>query len=385
MNYKINVFKKIIYKLSKYVFRLFPVDKNKIIFINFIAQGYADNPKYITEELLKRNTNKKIIWVLQDTTIELNSNIIKVKYPSIRSIYEYSTSRIIVQNVRGFHLNKKKKNQFYFQTWHGSGAGKLVEGQIENKLTKSYVKEAKYDGKISDLIITDSDYQYNQIKNYFWLNENCNILKSGLPIYDNLINNNNASYKNHLRKKYMIDDNTFCILYAPTFRDNGDVSCYITNFDNIIDEFKKVTNRNVKVLVKFHPNVNQKLVNLSTNNNVIVFDNSSDIKELDLISDYLISDYSGVLYDFILLNKNGVIYAPDFLEYEKSRGFPKEFFEYPFERVTDFKDLLKVIKNYNVANFNNRITNYKKNNRIYNYGNSSKTVVDYLIKIMNQR
>lgn len=382
MNYKINILKKILYKLSKYVFRLLPIDNNKIIFINFIAQGYADNPKYITEELLKRNTDKKIVWVLQDTSIELNDNIKKVKYPSIRAIYEYSTSKIIVQNVRGFHLNKKKKKQFYFQTWHGSGAGKLIEGQIENKLTKSYVKEAKYDGKISDLIITDSEYQYNQIKNYFWLNNNCNILKSGLPIYDDLINNNNIAYKNQLRNKYLIDEDSFCILYAPTFRDNGDISCYITNFDYIIEEFQKVTNKNVIVLVKFHPNVNQNLVKLKTNEKVIIFDNSSDIKELDLLSDYLISDYSGVLYDFILLNKNGVIYAPDFQEYEKNRGFPKEFFDYPFERVTDIEELLKVIKNYDGTDFDNKIANYKKNNKIYNYGNSSKIVVDYLLKIM---
>ena len=42
-----------IISLVLYIFRIFPIKKNKVCFINFSGKGYGDNPKYITEEILK--------------------------------------------------------------------------------------------------------------------------------------------------------------------------------------------------------------------------------------------------------------------------------------------------------------------------------------------
>ena len=50
-----------------------------------------------------------------------------------------------------------------------------------------------------------------------------------------------------------------------------------------------------------------------------------DINELLLVSDLLITDYSSVIYEFSLLGRPMVFFAPDYEAYERERGF---YFEY---------------------------------------------------------
>ena len=96
------------------IFEILPIQKNKIIFDNFAGKGYADNPKYIANELLNRKLDLNLVWLLNDMEQVLPSGIRKVKYNSIRALYEYATSKVIIDNVRNSHLMKKKKRTSIF-------------------------------------------------------------------------------------------------------------------------------------------------------------------------------------------------------------------------------------------------------------------------------
>src|SRR3954470_10643555 len=50
-----------------------------------------------------------------------------------------------------------------------------------------------------------------------------------------------------------------------------------------------------------------------------------DINELMLVSDVLVTDYSSAIYEFSLLGRPMVFFAPDYAAYEKERGF---YFDY---------------------------------------------------------
>ena len=81
--------KKIVVKLNLmnvlsiffYVFRLFPIEKNKIIIVNYHGKGYGDGGKYIAEQLL--NKKVKIYWAVKDTKSFVPYSIKKVKMNSI--------------------------------------------------------------------------------------------------------------------------------------------------------------------------------------------------------------------------------------------------------------------------------------------------------------
>ena len=65
-----------IISLVLYIFRIFPIKKNKVCFINFSGKGYGDNPKYITEEILKENEDIEIVWFVK------NIEKVKKEFPS---------------------------------------------------------------------------------------------------------------------------------------------------------------------------------------------------------------------------------------------------------------------------------------------------------------
>lgn len=96
------------------IFSFMSLQKNKIVFDNFAGRGYADNPKYIANELLNRNLNLDLVWFLNDMGQVLPSGIRKVKYNSIKSVYEYATAKVIVDNIRNSHLAPKRKRSNIF-------------------------------------------------------------------------------------------------------------------------------------------------------------------------------------------------------------------------------------------------------------------------------
>ena len=98
---KINIFiYGILRNIAVKVFSIMPLKENKIIFDNFAGKGYADNPKYIANELLNRKLDLDLVWLLNDMEQILPVGIRKVKYNSIKSLYEYATAKVIVDNIR---------------------------------------------------------------------------------------------------------------------------------------------------------------------------------------------------------------------------------------------------------------------------------------------
>lgn len=47
------------------------IEDNKIVIDNFNGGSYGCNPKYITEELLKRNKNYDIVWLVKSVKNEI--------------------------------------------------------------------------------------------------------------------------------------------------------------------------------------------------------------------------------------------------------------------------------------------------------------------------
>ena len=80
--------------------------------------------------------------------------------------------------------------------------------------------------------------------------------------------------------------------------------------------------------------------------NVIDVSDYSDISELMIISDILITDYSSVLFDYLNLKKPMIFFACD-LEYYRDieRGFYLDYNELPGPIVKTDEELLKAVDN----------------------------------------
>ena len=179
--------KKIYNSLVQFIlFNFFKIDDKKIVFDNFNGKGYGCNPKYIAEEIIRQNINCDMVWLVEDFAEEMPSQIRKVKYGSLKSMYEFATARVWIDNVRNYKGIPKKEGQFYIQTWHAGLGLKKAEKDIEKSLSPEYVKDAKNDGKITDLMLSNCKFITNLYRKSYWYEGE--VLEEGFPRNDILIN-----------------------------------------------------------------------------------------------------------------------------------------------------------------------------------------------------
>jgi len=139
------------------------------------------------------------------------------------------------------------------------------------------------------------------------------------------------------------------ILYAPTFRDEPSMKVPFTReFLNKLNEY--LSQRNYVLLLKNHIEGD---IDLGIKNFSNIFDISNkveDIQNLLINTDILMTDYSSIVLDFVLLEKPMIFYPFDFSEYSKNRPWNMNYFEFlpgPFAKSEDeLLDQLKSIEQF---------------------------------------
>jgi CDP-ribitol ribitolphosphotransferase len=128
-----------------------------------------------------------------------------------------------------------------------------------------------------------------------------------------------------LRHTYAIPAGVRVVLYAPTFR--GD-SVGRARADALPD-WRVLRDRLAAdhvLLVRLHPFIREALViDRELDGFVMDVSDHRDINELLHLADVLVTDYSSVIFEYALLSRPMVFYAPDLEAYERERGF---YFDY---------------------------------------------------------
>ena len=241
---------------------LLPINPQKIVFSSYCGRGYGDNPKYISEELLKMGANYQMIWIINadKEAKSLPTGIIPCRLGSLRWIYHLATAKIWVDNCRKpFYY--KKKGQYYIQTWHGF-ALKRIEKDVEDNLDDIYVKLAKKDSRFTDIIISDSKFMTSIYEKSFWYDGK--IVEWGSPRNDifNLPGGLEES-KKKIYSFYDIPQNCKIVLYAPTFRADGSLTPYKIDLERLKLACEIKFGGEFVVLVRLHPNIAKKSAELS--------------------------------------------------------------------------------------------------------------------------
>src|SRR5699024_2405169 len=158
-------------------------------------------------------------------------------------------------------------------------------------------------------------------------------------------------YKNYVRETlheiYPFLQDKKVILFAPTFRGNGQGSAYFP-FNKI--DFKKLYDNlsdDYVFLFKIHPFVNNELT-IPYQYRDFFYDFSSfrEINDLLLVTDLLITDYSSVCFEYALLNKPMLFFAFDVEEYIRTRDFYYDYFDFiPGPIVRSTREIVDVINN----------------------------------------
>ena len=359
------------------LFSRIDISRNKIVFNNFNGRGYGCNPKYIAEEILRQNLPYDLVWLVNDLNEPMPAKIRKVLYNSVDSAYEVATAKVIVTNYKTLlPFPSKKQGQYFITTWHGLEF-KKVEQEAEDKLSPDYVKQSKINSKITDLMLADSELGFEVMSQSFWYAGE--IMKCGLPRNDIFFRRDDKIIS-RIRENLNVPAKNKIIMYAPTFRDNPAAFAEVYDFDakRLLKTFEKKFGGKWTLLIRFHPNIAgtdfaQKF--LAGSENIINVTNYPDMQELIIASDVLISDYSGVIYDFMLCGKPVFIFAKDYDDYPKERGFKQLYFDLPYKVNRTENELLNCIRTFNAKSLKSKIKRFMEVVKPFDNGHASEAVV----------
>lgn len=170
-----------------------------------------------------------------------------------------------------------------------------------------------------------------------------------------------------LKQVLGIQNDKKVILYAPTYRERGDV---VLPFDP--EKLAGCLNDEYVIIAKLHYLNRLK----DKYKNVIDCTEYGEIADLMKISDILISDYSSLILDFALLNKPIVLFQYDYFNYMQERGVYFNFEDYlPANQIVDREIDLYRLDWQNLSGDNRKLieTFYPLED-----GNSTRRIVDAL-------
>ena len=369
------------------LFNRMELSPRKIVFINFMGRGYGCNPKYIAEEILRRSLPWDLVWLVKNPAESMPKKIRKVTYGSVDSVYELATAKIIISNTKNLlPFPHKKDGQYFIMTWHGGPAFKAVEKDVEAQLSKSYLNETKANSKLTDLMLVNSQEQFEEFRRAFWYTGE--ILNVGLPRNDIFFNHDDELVA-RVRKNLNVPPENKIAMFAPTFRDDRNVTdVYEFDAEKLLDALRHKFGGEWTLLVRFHPNMAETALakkSFAADGKILNATSYPDMQELIVVSDVLVSDYSSVIYDFMISRKPVFIFAKDFDTYPQERNFKQLYFDLPYKICRTEDELFDSIKNFDSAKVEPAIKKFLDNVKSTDNGHASEAIVNKIQAVVENK
>ena len=388
--FRTNKVKRIQEKITK-----MPVRRNMIVFTSDVCKTYSCNPKYITEEIIRRGLRYDIVWLVSKNSnvgdIPENIEIVDINDVKI-CLKKLAEAHIWIDNNRKSRLfNKgliKKEGQFYIQTWHGSLGIKRIGDDVVMQLTSDrlkFLEIAKIDMSSADVFLSNSIFD----EKFLYKNISCKrkIQKLGHPRCDVFFLEEDRKRRIHEKVHSIlgIQDDVKIVAYTPTFRDTGRVDCCNVDFESLTKVLEAKFGGNWVIVVKVHPKIkrfSEKIFNFGEN--VVNASRYPDAQELLSVVDVCITDYSSCIFDFMLTRRPGFIFATDIEMYNNERGFYYPLETTPFPIATTNEELASNILNFDEKKYKSNVEAFLKEKGCIEDGHSSERVVDLIEKLMAQ-
>lgn len=330
--------KNIAWLLLKCFFSTFFPLKKQVYFRAYNGLQYSCNPKAISVLLHSKNPDVRIVWCFSNPeSITVPDYVCKVKKNSFQDIKALFTSKIWVMNV-GMVIPSKRKGQILIDTWHGDRAFKNVSMNVYG--TPSSIAFEKVDYVLSGSDYADKVY-HEQLK------IKGKILKTGSPRND-IFWENPDSLRLQIKKKLNLDAFDKVLMYAPTFREYK-MQEKSLDFAKLIDMLNQRDSAKWCVLIRQH---HKAAYDGSWEADDRIFNVSKypEMQELLILSDMVISDFSSLVGDYVLLKRPVVLYVPDMEKYRAGRGLNFNLEESPFIYAQTEDVLFEKIKNLTEEN-----------------------------------
>ena len=227
-------------------------------------------------------------------------------------LYAVSGCVIICNNFLPVAACKKRKETRVIQLWHGCGAFKKFGYDAFDDIPKGYRGNVY---KNYDLVTVSGEYCVSFFQSAMRLGKEI-VKPLGCCMTDRLFD---REYLNLCRTKFKHihpdAEGKRIVLWAPTFRGNaGDA--YVVG-EQYIDRLADLYKNELYIIKSLHPMSEGCLASFMSSSELLV------------CADVLITDYSSIFFEYLLLDRPIVFFVPDYEDYARDRGFYLDFDSLP--------------------------------------------------------
>ena len=334
------------------------VKKNTILYEANYGRGMVDNPYAIFCAALDEDRYGKFehIWVLDDVEAhpELDKyremrNVRFVEYGSKAYLKALVTSQYLVNNSTFMPYFVPKDEQVYLNTWHGTAIKNMgfdMDGGIAG--SANVVRNMLN----ADYLLSANDVMTEMYLSAFKLQGlyEGKIVEEGYPRNDRSLAVTRDEVVAKLREQGIdADPSKKVILYAPTWRNAGasNDSIDVTGSADELLSFKRDLEERIdtdefQVLVKPH---NFLYDELKDDENFVgkLVPSTIDTNELMAAVDVLVTDFSSIMFDYLVLERPILLYVPDLESYTETRGLKLDIDEMPGQQAQTIDELAAYI------------------------------------------
>ncbi len=329
-----------VFRVASVANRLIPKDHNKILL--YANEGFRDNVMYLFRHMIKNGYDKKyrIICACDDHKLHSANKHPNVQFVSTKKGMLHFFTASAVYYCFGRVPIVPAKGQFAIQMWHGTSFKGFDQTMQKTNTSKN---------QFYTHVFASSEFFRPIVEKKFACKPEC-VYICGHPRTDCFYQSGN---------KYDLGNSRKVIIWMPTFRRSSQLGYADTDTDNIVPYYKKeeladldkyARECDVLLLIKFHPMQDVDTQQLDGFTNLRLYSHRQFAKEFDLYeqlkqTDALITDYSSVFYDYLLLDKPIAFTEDDEEQYASNRGFavddPDAF--KPGRRIRTKEDLLRFL------------------------------------------
>lgn len=380
-----------IYELSVWALQVFiPRNKRKWIFGAWFGQKYSDNSRSMYEYVLQNHPEINALWVTKNKDIynRLKSENKPVAMDmSLKGIFHALTSKVafvtvVPKEVNGLWLHGAK----IVWLWHGmpmkyieADERRFVEGpSFDNPGFIKKIKKALHPfskRKVDSVLIT-GDFFSPFFQSSFQVGPE-KIWNDGYPRNDELFSKEQDDIVVHYRNQF---PNAKFIIFMPTHRLHGlsgkPFSPFEGNEFDSVKFFELLEEKDYVFFYKGHFYDSGVSIQLNHPRFVDVTHSNIDVlyrfvKDMDI----LITDYSSIYFDYLLLKRPIVLTPFDYQEYIKSeRPLYFDYFSLEAPKASNWKELISILR----GNLSGPSTEEVEKYLSYKDGNSSERIFEHI-------
>lgn len=375
-----------------YLQRLIPRNKNRWIFGAWFGERYSDNSRSIYEYVLNNHPEIDALWVTKNEDVY---NRLKAENKPVAMLSSSEAKRhaatskvafitVADKEVNGLYLNGAKM----VWLWHGmpmkyieADERRFVEGdRFDHPTLLRRIKMLyhPYLKKHVDCVLTTGEFFNPIFESSFQVGPE-KVWNDGYPRNDELFSKEQDAIVAQYREHY---PNAKFIIYMPTHRLHGLSGKPFSPFEGNGFEpeklFKLLEEKDYVFFYKGHFYDSGASVKLSHPRFVDVTHSSMDVlyrfvKDMDI----LITDYSSIYFDYLLLKKPIVLTPFDYEEYIKSeRPLYFDYFSLEAPKANNWDELISILEGDLKDPSDEEVSKYLS----HTDGNSSERIFNHIQK-----